>query len=190
MRCRILRTILQQSSWLTGPLCMDPILLLLRNKGRRRDRWSISISRESNGGLWTAMELQCVIDVPWPRRFRAQAIGRNDRGRIPRITGPPVDCHRHCCGTMSIPRVDGVDSCRVARGYAPGLMRGLLGRIARIGASLDGLGTHRGRMLCERIRRRDKIVQEGHAANRAGSAYRPLPINGNLRNLWRSCIIH
>lgn len=94
-------------------------------EGQRRDRWGISIARGytrgSNGGC--GPRWSCVIDVPWPRRFRIQAIGRNDRGRIPRITGSPVDCHRHCCGAMSSRRVDGVNSRGVARGYAPGLMR-------------------------------------------------------------------
>lgn len=40
---------------------------------------------------------QRVVDVPIPRRFLA--IGRNDRGRIPRIAGTG-NYHRYCCGAM------------------------------------------------------------------------------------------
>lgn len=48
----------------------------------------------------------------YPRRFRAQTIGRNDRGRIPGITGRPT-----VIGIVAArgSRVEG--SC--ARGYAP-----------------------------------------------------------------------
>lgn len=156
---------------LTGPSCLDPFASCSFPGETKADGAIDEVSRSLGdvlegptrgcGPRWS-----CVIDVPRPRRFRTQAIGRNDRGWIPRITGLPVDCHRHCCGPTSILRVDGVYSHGVARGYAPGLMRAAW--VASLGSTppLTVRNTPRSDTVrTDASKEPHKIVQEGHAAN-------------------------
>lgn len=191
----MLCTILQQLSWLTGLSVSPSDRVLSPGGGQSPTDSSIDEASRSLGDalgdptrVRTTVELQCVIDVPWSRRFRAQAIGWNDRGRIPRITGLPA---RRLSSTLL--RRD------VEPSGLPGWAHPRLCTRTNAGCLVASLGstppptarnTSRGRILCERMWK-SPPQDHGHAANRRYRLWASSDKYGdNLRNLGCSCITH
>jgi len=115
-------------------------------------------------GCGLRWSVQCIIDMLWSR-FRTWAIRQNDCNRIPRIT---VDCHRHCCDAMSIPRVKPT--------WDHPWLCNRINRRSRCLTSPRRAGTYHLHTVSKEPR---KIARGEDMSLIAGSAYEPLPMNSN-----------